>query len=139
MPNNSANLNVERGQCINDRSVPCKTAPTLPWYQCEAIRTLYIPSNKTGILLGCKNVSSLKCPSSGVIDLFVPCRPSGAASAGRTVQSARINISSTRADAAFTKIETKPKADRKTYCFVAQTKATPIMARRTASRFYVVI
>ena len=116
--NSWASLNVGNGQCIKDSSVPCKTATTLPWHQCEVIWTLSIPSNKTGRIYGSRNVCSLD-----VIELLVSCRPTGAAYAGKTVQFSRINISFTR-ELRFTKIETRPKADRNSYCFVTQTKAT---------------
>ena len=64
---NWVNLNVEGGQRVNDRSIPCKTAPTLPWHQYEAIRMLSIPSNKTDRLLSSKYVSLLDCLPNSVV------------------------------------------------------------------------
>ena len=74
-----ANLNVWDGQCINECSAPCEAVPTLPWHQCKAIWRLSIPLNKTGRLLGSRNVSSLECSPNNVIELLVSCGPAGAA------------------------------------------------------------
>ena len=100
----------------------------------------FIPSNKTDRLLGSRNVSSLECSPNNLVELLVSCGPAGAAFAGKTVQSARIKVSSTRADMGFTQIETQPKADRNTYCFVAQTNSTcRYWQEWITNRYYVVI